>query len=79
MPDGTTRLYDPFAIIRGLAPVLEAGAEKTSYTQLQDVARKCFDLGPEITDYQVMFLINQLVRFVEESAAVKGLMPVPQS
>lgn len=76
LPDGTLRRYDPFAVIRHLSPFLEGDVK---YTVLVDGARSAFDLPESITDYQVMYLIRELVKYVEESGAIKGLMPVPQS
>jgi hypothetical protein len=76
MPDGTVRRYDPFAVIRSLSPHIEGDVK---YPVLIAAARKSFDLPEAITDYQTLFLIRELTKFVEESGAIKGLMPTPQS
>jgi len=77
LADGEIRTYDPFVIIRSISPYIEEG--ESSYPRLQAAAREAFALPDSVTDYQVLFLIRELVKFVEESGAVKGLMPVPQT
>lgn len=76
LPDGTVNRYDPFAVISTVAPAIESDP---SYAKVIEVARKAFDLPDSISDYHIIYLVRELVKFVEESGAVKGLMPVPQN
>jgi hypothetical protein len=77
MPDGQVRRYEPFAVIRAMSPALEN--KDLGYVELIETLRRVFDLPAEITDVQVLALVKALVALVEESANVKGLLPVPRN
>jgi hypothetical protein len=76
MPDGTICKYDAFDMIRRVAGTLDGNV---GYLEVINLIRQAFELPAEVTDYMVLLILKELVRLVEESADVKGLLPVPQN